>query len=406
MNSTEFAIQSGSAPRYAVTISAASRELLRSAVLTGVFVALHFNDPTHGAAILSSNIPTKVSAVRILASILLCLLLLSPHIAGRCQAAESSIDYVRDIQPLLADSCFTCHGPDEESRQADLRLDNRDVAVASAITPGDAEASELIARVTSDDPELQMPPPDSRRPRLSVKQVKLLSKWIDEGANYQTHWAYVTPVRPPVPQLPPELRVSAANPIDHFVLERLHREGIQSSPSADTRTQIRRLAFDLTGLPPSSDLVSAFSAQLDSTSAYRTLVNRFLSQPAFAERMTAYWLDVVRYGDSVGIHGDQLVSMSPYRDYVLKAFHENMPFDQFLREQLAGDLLPQATLDQQIASAFNRLHMITAEGGAQPKEYLAIYSADRVRNTAAALLGTTLGCCQCHDHKFDPFQHA
>lgn len=322
-----------------------------------------------------------------------------------CQvcAADDTVDYVRDIKPILSNSCYTCHGPDEEARKADLRLDDREVAITHAIVPGDAAASELIARVTSDDPDAHMPPSSSRRLKLTSDQVSLLRKWIDQGANFQKHWAYEPVRRPAVPQVSDEHVAAISNPIDNFVVARLEREGLRPSPRADARTQIRRLSFDIVGLPPEPETVKDYSKQIGASSSYRKLVNQLLSKPAFGERLTAYWLDVVRYGDSVGIHGDQLVSMSPYRDYVLKAFNENMPYDQFVTEQLAGDLLPDATTDQKVASAFNRMHMITAEGGAQPKEYLAIYAADRVRNTSAALLGTTLGCAQCHDHKFDPF---
>lgn len=326
-------------------------------------------------------------------------LLVCPTVA----AAEGAVDYVQDIKPILSNSCYTCHGPDEETREADLRFDARDSAVSSAIVPGDAAASEMIARITSNDPEVHMPPPESPRAKLTSDQIHLLRRWIDQGANYQRHWAYDPPKRPPVPEVQAENRSWIANPIDSFIAARLHREGLSPSPAADARTQLRRLYFDVIGLPPAPSVVEAYSDQLSSRSTYRTLVNRLLSSDAFGERMAAYWLDVVRYGDSVGIHGDQVVSMSPYRDYVLQAFNENMPYDQFLTEQIAGDLLPNATLYQKVASAFNRMHMITSEGGAQPKEYLAIYAADRVRNTAAALLGTTLGCAQCHDHKFDPF---
>ncbi len=330
------------------------------------------------------------------------------NVASWSRASEptssDTVDYVRDIKPILSNSCYTCHGPDEEARKADLRFDRRDAAIASAIVPGDAAASELIQRITSEDPDVHMPPPTSQRPRLDAKQIGMLTRWIDQGANFQSHWAYAPPERPTVPDVSEEHASAVANPIDSFVIARLEREGISPAPPADPRTQIRRLAFDVTGLPPTPEQVATYTQQLDSSSSsYRALVNKMLSKPAFGERLTAYWLDVVRYGDSVGIHGDQLVSMSPYRDYVLKAFNENMPYDQFITEQLAGDLLPGATLDQKVASAFNRMHMITAEGGAQPKEYLAIYAADRVRNTSAALLGTTLGCAQCHDHKFDPF---
>lgn len=320
---------------------------------------------------------------------------------GVFASADDSIDYAKDIKPILSNSCYACHGPDEVSRKADLRLDDRDAVLASAVVPGSADASELIARVISEDPDTQMPPPSSKRPRLTDRQIAQLSKWIDAGASFQKHWAYVPARRPAVPQVSrPE---AVANAIDSFVLARLEREGLEASVPADPRTLIRRLYFDILGLPPTPEEVAQWMPQIESSAAYRTLVNHLLGTRAFAERMTAYWLDVVRYADSVGIHGDQLVSMSPYRDYVLKAFHENMPYDQFITEQLAGDLLPSATLSQKVASAFNRLHMITAEGGAQEKEYLAIYAADRVRNTAAALLGTTFGCAQCHDHKFDPF---
>ncbi len=323
-------------------------------------------------------------------------------LAALTHAAEP-VDYLRDVKPILSNSCYTCHGPDEGTREAELRFDERDSAIRSAIVPGEADSSDIIDRITSDDPDTQMPPPDSQREKLSREQVETLKRWINEGAKFQKHWAYEPASRPAVPPVSENNERSAANPIDHFIISKLAQADLQLTPPADARTQIRRLHFNLTGLPPTPETVRAYESQIQEPSAYRTLVNRLLSKPAFGERLAAYWLDVVRYGDSVGIHGDQLVSMSPYRDYVLKAFNENMPYDQFITEQLAGDLLPGATLSQKVASAFNRMHMITAEGGAQPKEYLAIYSADRVRNTSAALLGTTMGCAQCHDHKFDPF---
>ena len=310
--------------------------------------------------------------------------------------ADEKIDYIRDIKPILANSCYTCHGPDENTREADLRLDIREIAIQSAIVPSHADKSELIRRVSSSDDEVRMPPPDALRPRLSNQQIQRLKKWIDEGATFDQHWAYVPPMRPGEPAV--EHQEWVWNPIDSFVVHRWERNKLHPVDVADHRTRIRRLSFDLLGLPPSAEVTAEFGGtKLDS------LLDRWLALPAFGERMTAYWLDVVRYGDSVGIHGDQENSMSPYRDYVINAFNKNLPYDQFIREQLAGDLLPEPTIDQKVASAFNRLHMITAEGGAQAKEYLAIYSADRVRNTAAALLGTTFGCAQCHDHKFDPF---
>ena len=325
-----------------------------------------------------------------------------------------AVDYLRDIKPILADSCYTCHGPDENTRQADLRFDVREIVVGQAITPGESGESEMIARIISPDPDVKMPPPESHRPTLTKAQVELLRRWIDQGAEFQKHWAYVQPVRPDVPSLNPREKSEAipgsANPIDQFILAKLKSSSPNPStnpnpaanPTADPRTLIRRLSFDVTGLPPTYEAVKKFSDE-PTEERFRKLVDEYVDSPRFGERMAVYWLDVVRYADSTGIHGDQENSMSPYRDYVIDAFNNNMPFDRFLVEQLAGDLLPDATQNQKIASAFNRLHMITNEGGAQPGEYLAIYSADRVRNVGAALLGSTLGCCQCHDHKFDPF---
>ncbi len=315
--------------------------------------------------------------------------------------AERTVDYVQDVKPILSNSCYTCHGPDEATREAELRLDSREVALTKAILPGAPDRSELIARITSADPSDRMPPADSRRPVLTEDQVSLLRRWIEQGANYQQHWAYVRPTRPIPPQIADD--TWSRNPIDRFVLARLEREQLEPSAEADSRTLVRRLHFDLLGMPPSPESTTLPSHPVLRDSTYDRLVDQLLASPHFGERMAMYWLDVARYADSVGIHGDQENSMSPYRDYVIRAFNQNMPYDRFLTEQIAGDLLPEATLDQKIASAFNRLHMITSEGGAQPKEYLAIYDADRVRNMSSALLGTTMGCTQCHDHKFDPF---
>ena len=353
---------------------------------------------------LSSNTarPTRWSPQRsarlplLLAALLLAALLLA---RGTCLWGDEAVDYIRDIKPILSDSCYRCHGPDEKTREAELRLDVRDSALAHAFSPGRPEQSELIARVTSSDPDIQMPPPAAKRPRLTSDQIQLLRRWIEQGGNYQKHWSYVPPTRPPVPAVDSG---TTKTPIDNFIQARLKRENLPPSPAADPRTLLRRLYFDLVGLPPSPAAVAEF-VQDASDDRYEALVNELLERPTFGERLAVSWLDAVRYADSVGIHGDQENSMSPYRDYVVKAFNQSMPFDQFIAEQIAGDLWDDATIDQRIASAFNRLHMITSEGGAQPKEYLAIYAADRVRNTAAALFGTTLGCCQCHDHKFDPF---
>ncbi|UUO08911.1 PSD1 and planctomycete cytochrome C domain-containing protein [Blastopirellula sp. J2-11] len=314
---------------------------------------------------------------------------------GADQAADD-VDYTRDIKPLLSNSCYTCHGPDEGTREADVRLDVREVAIDSVIVPGKPGESELVARIASDDPDLQMPPADSSRPRLTRDEVDLIRRWIAQGAKYDEHWSYAPPKAVELPQ------ENSLSPIDAFIDQRLVEKGLEPAAKADPRTLIRRLYFDLTGLPPTPSEVAAFAAD-PSDAAYAALVEKLLASPRFGERMAIYWLDLVRYADSVGIHGDQEWSMSPYRDYVIRSFNENKPFDQFTIEQLAGDLLPHATREQQIASGYNRLNMITAEGGAQAKEYLAKYAADRVRTTSTVWLGATMGCCECHDHKFDPY---
>ena len=313
-------------------------------------------------------------------------------------SAKSSIDFNRDVRPILSDKCYSCHGPDEEHREADLRLDVAEEAVADrdgtqAILPGDALQSEVWLRITSEDPDELMPPADSHK-SLTPEEIELVRRWIDEGAKWQSHWAFASPAEPAVP--------AASNPIDHFVRLAVAEQGLAPVPKADRRTLARRLAFDLTGLPPAFEEVQAF---LDSTEsdAYEHLVEHYLASPHFGEKMAIFWLDLVRFADTCGIHGDQPQQHAPYRDYVIQAFNDNMPFDQFTIEQLAGDLLPKPTNKQKIASGYNRLNMTTEEGGAQPKEYIAKYAADRVRNVSSVWLGVTMACCECHDHKFDPF---
>jgi len=314
------------------------------------------------------------------------------------------VSFNSDIRPILSDNCYACHGPDKNKREAGLRLDRPDGASAElesgaiAIVPGDVAKSELVRRITSSDEYERMPPPEHPK-RLTPKQISLLTAWVAQGAEYEPHWAFVPTSRPDVPAVdsPAILR----NPIDHFIVAKLRAEGLVPSDEADKRTLIRRVTLDLHGLPPTPEEVEAFVADT-SPDAYEKLVDRLLASPRFAERQAMFWLDAVRYADCVGFHGDQFVSVWPYRDYVLKAFDANMPFDQFLREQLAGDLLPNATREQRIASCFNRLNRMTAEGGAQDKEYLAKYAADRVRTIGTAFLGLTTGCAECHDHKFDP----
>ena len=327
-------------------------------------------------------------------------------------ANQDEVRFNRDIRPILAEHCWACHGHDANQRQADLRLDERASALEDhgsgpAIVPGASDQSALVERITADDPELVMPPRETRKP-LSADQIALLQRWIDQGAPYEGHWAYAPIQRPDVPKTSREAStmaitsVTGVHPIDAFVQRALEARGLQPAPRADARTLVRRLYLDLHGLPPSQDAITSLE-QSNSPAAYLRLVDELLASPRFAERMAIAWLDAVRYADTTGFHGDQEISMWPYRDYVLRAFHENKPFDQFTREQLAGDLLPGATSEQVVASAFNRLNRMSTEGGVQDREYLAKYAADRVRTIGMVWMGSTMGCCECHDHKYDPF---
>lgn len=312
---------------------------------------------------------------------------------------EDRLDFNQDIRPLLSDRCFSCHGPDAAHREADLRLDDETSAKEYAIEPGSAEDSLIIQRILSTDADMVMPPPETGKP-LSDDEKAKLQRWVDEGAIYAPHWAYVAPTKHSVPYIDP---VNAtANWIDPFILEKLNTLHLPPTERAAPSDLLRRLAYDLTGLPPSAEMVESFKADHSET-AYCRMVDRLLCSPRFGERIASVWFDLVRYADTVGYHGDQDHNLAPYRDWVIDAFNSNMPFDQFTREQLAGDLLPDATIDQKIASGYNRLLQTTHEGGLQPKEYLAIYAADRVRNVSAVWMGATLGCAQCHDHKYDPY---
>jgi hypothetical protein len=316
-------------------------------------------------------------------------------------AAGSAIDFNRDVRPILSDKCFFCHGFDEHERKADLRLDTAEGATA-VLEAGDGQQSEFLYRIGTDDEDDLMPPPDSHK-SLSPEEIAILEQWLAEGAHYDEPWAYVAPEK----TQPTAVSDDAwpANWIDRHVLARLDEEGLSPSPDADPVTLVRRLHFDLIGLPPEPATVGVFLAAFanDPDSAVSDLVDTLLASPHFGERMAAYWFDLVRFADTVGYHGDQDHNISPYRDYVIAAFNGNLPFDQFTREQLAGDLLPGATLDQKIASGYNRLLQTSHEGGIQAKEYNAIYAADRVRNLSAVWMGATVGCAQCHDHKYDPY---
>lgn len=318
-------------------------------------------------------------------------------------ADTGKVRFNRDISPILSENCYFCHGPDPKHREADLRLDVRDAAIeGKAIVPGKPEESELIARIMTTDADDLMPPPDSHKV-IKPAQRELLKRWIAEGAQYDAHWAYTPLVKPPVPALA-KAKPENGNVIDAFIWETLEQKKIQPSEQAGPNALIRRLSLDLTGLPPTTVEVQAFikAWEKDHRTAYNALVERLLKSPHHGERMAVWWLDVARFSDTVGFHGDQNQRIFPYRDYVIKAFNTNKRFDQFTTEQLAGDLLPNPTTEQLAATGFNRLNMMTREGGAQPKEYLSKYGAERVRTVANAWLGATFTCAECHDHKYDP----
>ena len=312
------------------------------------------------------------------------------------------IDFNRDIRPILSDKCFACHGPDEEGRKADLRLDIESEAKSDdlmAIVAGSAEDSEMFYRIHSEDEDELMPPPEIGKP-LTQKEKQILEQWIEEGAAWADHWAYVPPVAHPTPKI--KNKNWPTHWIDQFALADIEKANLLPARDAEPVTLVRRLHFDLTGLPPKPDVVQSFQSDA-SLSSYSRLIDELLASPHFGERLATYWLDLVRYADTVGYHGDQPHNISPYRDWVINAFNENIPFDQFTREQLAGDLLPDSTTQQKVASGYNRLLQTTHEGGLQLKEYDAIYAADRVRNVSEVWMGATVGCAQCHDHKYDPY---
>ena len=321
--------------------------------------------------------------------------------AGAQSAAKAGrIEFNRDIRPIITENCDACHGPDKNQRKAKLRLDVREIALErGAIVPGKPEESKLVDHIFSSDPDDIMPPPKTQK-TLTPRQKELLKQWIAEGAQYEPHWAYIPLKRPAVPK--PAGSGWVRNPIDAFILHMLESKEIHPSREADKGTLLRRLSLDLIGLPPTPGELQNF-LQDTSPAAYERQVNRLLASPHFGERMAVPWLDVVRFADTVGYHGDQNVNIFPYRDYVINAFNHDKPFDQFTIEQLAGDLLPHPSTEQRVATGFNRLNMVTREGGAQPKEYLAKYAADRVRTVSMAWLGSTMGCAECHDHKYDPF---
>ncbi len=318
-------------------------------------------------------------------------------------ASARDVNFDRDIRPILADACFKCHGPDEAQREADLRLDIEAGAFAersghAAIIRGQPESSQLWRRITSEDPDQRMPPPESGR-TLTPPQIELIRQWIEQGAAWQRHWAFVPPVRPAMP--PVANPAWPRNAVDSFVLARLDAAGITPAVEADRSTLIRRVTLDLTGVPPTPAAVDAFLADR-SPRAYESLVDRLLQSPEFGERMAVVWLDAARYADTSGYQNDGPRDMWRWRDWVIDAYNRGLPFDQFTVEQLAGDLLPTPTLEQRIATGFNRNHRGNAEGGVIPEEFQVEYVVDRVETTGTVWLGLTVGCCRCHDHKFDP----
>jgi hypothetical protein len=332
---------------------------------------------------------------RILLGIATCLL-------GQSIAAAQpprQIEFNRDIRPILSNNCFVCHGPDNNLRKAKLRLDDEKDSHAKVIKAGKPAESELFRRLITDDPKEKMPPAKTLK-QLTKQEIELIRIWIAQGAKYERHWSLIPPRKHEFPHVKNTGWVR--NDIDRFVLARLEKEGVQPSPEADKRTLLRRLSFDLTGLPPTPAEVDAFIAD-KSPQAYEKAVDRLLASPQFGERMAVQWLDVVRYADTAGYHSDNDRSVWLYRDWVIDAFNKNKPFRDFAIEQIAGDLLPKATNSNKIASGHNRLLQTTEEGGSQAKEYTAKYASDRVRNFSTAWLGLTLGCTECHDHKYDPF---
>jgi mono/diheme cytochrome c family protein len=322
-------------------------------------------------------------------------------------ATGEKVDFNYDIRPIISANCYHCHGPDEESRKAKLRLDLREEAIKdrdgfTAIVPGNPEASELLLRVVSTDPDEVMPPPKEGH-ALTEQEVELLRRWIAQGAEYKPHWSFSKPQRPEVP-------ASAdgkpfRHPIDAFIGSRLSSEGLKLSPEADRHTLIRRASLDLIGLPPTREEIQAFVAD-ESADAYQKVVDRLLASPAYGERWAKMWLDLARFADSTGYGSDKFrLNIWPYRDWVIDAFNRNVPYDQFTTEQLAGDLLPSASREQIAATAFHRNTMTNVEGGTIDEEYRVAAVKDRIATTSQVWMGLTMQCAQCHTHKFDPISH-
>ena len=349
---------------------------------------------------------TRIFLLVLIPAYLVLLMRPRPGVSGLPpETPAKPVDFDRDIRPILADNCFACHGPDAKQRMANLRLDQKEALFADRggyriVTPGKPAESKIYQKISSTDPGVRMPPFYSER-KLTPAQIELIKRWIDEGAKYEQHWSFVPPQRPPVPSV--KQSNWPRNPIDNFVLARLEREGLKPSPEADKATLLRRVTFDLTGLPPTPAKLDSFLAD-KSPDAYEKRVDQLLKSPHYGEKMAMEWLDLARYSDTHGYHIDSLRQMWRWRDWVIDAYNRNMPYDEFTIEQLAGDLLPNATVEQKIATGFNRDHMINFEGGAIPQEYHVEYVVDRVSTTGTTWLGLTVGCARCHDHKYDPIK--
>jgi hypothetical protein len=349
--------------------------------------------------------PARNPRVALALSVVLCL----PAWAT-AEAPLPQVDFNHTIRPLLSDRCFACHGPDEGAREARLRLDTPEGAYAprgvnrnrQAVVPGDPERSEVYRRIMTDDPLDQMPPPESHL-SLSDEEKAWIRLWIEQGAEYHPHWAFQPVTAVPVAQ--PRSGSLRAHPIDTFVEARLAQAGLSLAPAASRETLIRRLSFDLTGLPPALAAIDAFERD-PAPDAYERLVERLLADPAYGERRANEWLDLARYADTFGYQSDAENEVWPWRDWVIRAFNANLPYDQFIEWQLAGDLQPSPSHDQVLATAFNRLHRQTNEGGSIEEEFRIEYAADRLHTAGTAFLGLTMECARCHDHKFDPIsQH-
>src|SRR5579864_1611584 len=333
----------------------------------------------------------------------LCLLLLA--VASFAIAASARVEFNRDVRPILSDKCYTCHGPDAAAKHVPFRLDSESASKAElsggrrAIVAGSPDSSEIIRRITAATQGLRMPPISSGL-KLSDAEIDTLRQWIAQGGEWQKHWSFIPPVRPALPEV--KNTAWPRNPIDRFILQRLEHEGLRPSHEASRETLIRRVSLDLTGLPPTAAEIEAFLKD-GSADAYEKVVDRLLASPRYGERMAFRWLDAARYADSNGYQYDGERMMWRWRDWVIDAFNRNQPFDQFARDQIAGDMVPNATLDQKIATGFNRNHRANTEDGIIPEEYAVEYVVDRVETTSAVFLGVTLGCARCHNHKYDPF---